>query len=260
MRRVGEIAGLALALGVSACGGAEGDDGGPSGSECGPFGVLIVPPGGEARCACVEGYEVEDGQCVEEVIPGPDEPTGPECGENGAFDGRSCVCDQGYTQTGAGLARTCELVPACVGPNDVNEPNDAWAEATRFGEMAGPLYACPAEEDWYTLNVESGDEVDVRIQFDGGEVDLDLFLFGPSSLKPRAFAVTASGNAEQAKFVARASGTAGIVVLTYGVGEGGYQMDVQVEEGNGPQCVGPWGACRAPADCCSGFCHIDHCH
>jgi len=28
----------------------------------------------------------------------------------------------------------------------------------------------------------------------------------------------------------------------------------------GPACRGPGGFCASPADCCSGVCHIDHCH
>lgn len=33
-----------------------------------------------------------------------------------------------------------------------------------------------------------------------------------------------------------------------------------VEEPSAPQCAGPGGFCRSAGDCCSGFCHVDHCH
>ena len=60
--------------------------------------------------------------------------------------------------------------------------------------------------------------------------------------------------------MARAEGRAGILVMPYGVGEGSYQIRVDIEPGEPPMCGGPGASCQASADCCSGNCHVGHCH
>jgi hypothetical protein len=246
--------------GVFACGGPEPAEQQQEdrASSCGPHGRLHRGPGVEPHCHCDDGYEVEEGRCVEVSVM-TDRST-PDCGPNGVFDGRSCDCQAGYTQTGVGADRTCQAIPACLGANDPHEPNDEPATATPFPEVTGPLYACPTEADWFTFGVTAGDRVEVEVRFDGEEVDLDLFLFGPSSSDPRALSIEAAGDMERASFVARQEGTAGALVLPYGIGEGAYEMELRIEEGEAPMCAGPGGFCRTPADCCSGICHGDHCH
>lgn len=228
-------------------------------SPCGPNGTLHVGPGVDPHCDCNDGYTVENGICVpRQSSPVVDQ--APNCGPNGRFDGTSCSCDQGYTQTGLEADRRCERIPECQAPNDGFEPNDVPSQAVPWSEVSGSLYACPADADWYIFPVTAGDTVSVELTFSGASVDLDLLLYGPSSRNYRAFSVSAGGNREAASFVARADGTAGVWVMPYGTGEGAYDLRIDVQEGEPPMCVGPGAFCRQPADCCSNICHVGHCH
>jgi len=169
-------------------------------------------PGAEPHCHCDDGHEVEDDRCVESVVadpPAPDpqlDPETPDCGPHGTLERGTCQCAPGHTHTGRGPAQTCAPIPECRGPNDGHEPNDDPSSATPRADVSGDLYACPAEADWFTFSVEAGNRVDVELRFDGAEVDLDLFLFGPSSPDPRARAVESSGDFERAGFVASGPG------------------------------------------------------
>lgn len=231
---------------------------------CGPNGVLHSGPGGDPHCDCDPGFSVVDGTCVEAAPPPAADPmpvsTDPDCGSNGIFDGSSCRCDPGYTQVGLGELRTCAEIPACTSNDDAHEPNDLPGDAALLSEVDGLLYACPANPDWYIFPVTAGDRVSVLIQFDGARVDLDLVLYGPSSRNPRALSLEAAGNTEAAGFVVRADGTAGIYVVPYGTGQGGYELLVDVQSGEAPMCLGPGAFCSSSQDCCSNVCHIGHCH
>jgi hypothetical protein len=159
-----------------------------------------------------------------------------------------------------GDARFCAAIPSCQGEDDGFEPNDFPADGSQLPQVSDSLYACPANADWYLFPVVAGDRVAAEIRFDGAAVDLDLFLFGPSSADPRAFSVEETGDVEFATFVARSDGTAGLLVLPYGIGEGSYEIQVDVQAGQAPVCASPGGFCQAAQDCCSGFCHFGHCH
>ena len=254
---------VALGLLVAACGGAEvdstsnGDE-----SPCGPNGHLHSGAGVSAHCDCDPGYTVVDGTCVEaqSTPPTPPASTDPDCGPNGVFDGRICKCDPGYTQTGLRQTRTCVQVPACQGADDQYEPNDEPSQASTITQFDGPLYACPADADWFVLSVTAGDRVRVGLRFSGAEVDLDLYLYGPSAQGPRAFSLSSNSDSEVAEFVARADGAAGVLVVPYGIGEGTYQLTVKVDSGAPPMCLSPGEFCNGSADCCSAVCHQGHCH
>lgn len=45
-----------------------------------------------------------------------------------------------------------------------------------------------------------------------------------------------------------------------GLGEGAYQIDVDIQAGEPPMCASPGASCRSGPDCCSGNCHVGHCH
>ena len=189
--------------------------------------------------------------------PGPNDP---DCGTHGDFNGRACVCDAGYTQTGLAEGRTCEAIPPCQGTDDGYEPNDIPAKAVDLATVSGSLFACPADADWFVFPVTAGDLVTVELRFDGALVDLDLLLYGPSSRSPRALSLDIVGNSERAAFVARTDGTAGIYVQPYGLGEGAYELLVDVRPGEAPTCAAPGAFCTSAPDCCSGICHVGHCH
>lgn len=175
------------------------------------------------------------------------------------FDGRSCRCDPGYTQTGVGNDRSCVAIPACIGPDDAYEDNDDPDNAAAISSGSSQQYGCPADADWYVIPLEAGDELSVLIEFDGSAVDLDLFLFGPDSSGPLDFS-TGTGNEESARIVTRQAGTGGILVNPYGTGQGGYSMAVSVQGGEVPECSAPGGPCGVNGDCCSNSCHLGHCH
>jgi len=155
---------------------------------------------------------------------------------------------------------SCAAIPPCQGANDSFEPNDSPSRGSDLSQVRGALYACPADEDWFLFSVKAGDRVTTQIQFEGDSVDLDLFMFEPRSIDPVAFSVEAVGDSETASFVSRSSGVAALLVIPYGVGEGSYLLQVDVEAGDGPVCASPGGFCQRSSDCCSGTCHIGHCH
>lgn len=182
------------------------------------------------------------------------------CGPHGVLEGPRCRCDPGYAQTGSGEGIFCTEIPACTRADDTYEPNDEPALATRLG---GPgvvdAYVCPATGDWYVLSVEAGDTVLVEATFDGEAVDIDLYLFGPTSPDP-VDASLGTGDLERVRFTTPRAGSAGIFVRVYGIGEGAYQLQIDVLEGEPPRCAPPGALCRVNADCCSSDCHIGHCH
>ncbi len=255
-------AGVTLLM-LGACGGSESNSM-PEDNRCGPHGSFHDDGDGTGHCHCEQGYVEENGSCVVMMMsrpqPMPKDPTKPDCGAHGSFDGRTCQCDAGYTQTGLREARTCEAIPTCTGPDDNQEPNNLPAEAKTLPNPEGGFYACPVDPDWYFITVKEGDKVKATITFAGDKVDLDLFLYGPSSRDPRALSLEENSNVETASFVAKGNGTAGILIQPYGIGEGSYQLKVEIEAGEVPMCNGPGGACSTNQDCCSGHCHVGHCH
>ncbi|MEM1023614.1 MAG: pre-peptidase C-terminal domain-containing protein [Myxococcota bacterium] len=250
------------------CGGPEED---PDPDGCGPNGSLHQSFTGNLHCHCDSGFDEFDGICLPESEtdtppsppisnPPPPPPSEVDCGANASFDGSRCRCDEGFTLVGDAQNLSCAAIPACTGQNDPFEPNDSPGLGTSLSQVQDALYACPADEDWYVFSVSAGDQVTAQIQFDGSSVDLDLFLFEPQATNPTAFSVEAAGDAESASFVSRASGTAVMLVVPYGVGEGGYLMQVNVEPGQAPVCANPGAFCQRSSDCCSGSCHVGHCH
>lgn len=244
---------------AAACGGTEPEPTSPANMrDCGPHGELHTSASGDSHCHCDPGYTERNGSCAASAPPPP--PPRLDCGPHGTYTGRACECDMGYTQAGLGDDRTCVALPACSMPNDRYEPNDLPSEGTMLSELSGPAYACPGDNDWYLFPVTAGDEVTVELRFRGDDVDLDLLLYGPGSSQPQAWSLASSGDRESASFVAVADGTAGILVDPYGTGEGAYEVSVEVEAGAPPMCANPGELCRSALDCCSGNCHVGHCH
>ena len=252
---------LGITLLVVACGGTEEDSNGNSvPDQCGPNGHAHTVSGGGTHCDCNDGYYDLSGTCVPERLPPASTTMDPDCGDYGTFNGRTCECIMGYTQIGTQENRSCVEIPLCQGLDDSFEPNNDPDRASSVLPSSESLYACPADPDWFVFEVTSGDTVRAEVRFSGASVDLDLFLYGPSSRSPRAFSVGDTGNSETAMFTARADGTAGILVSPYGIGEGEYQITVTVEDGEPSMCSPPGAVCRVADDCCSGYCHLQHCH
>lgn len=213
------------------------------------------------RCAGDDPACVGDGLIEDAGVPDADASAPADgCGPHGRLDGLQCRCDPGFTQDGLGDAITCVAIPGCAGSNDEFEPNDEPALATRLpGPTTVEAYICPADGDWYVLPLEAGDTIRASAVFDGPAVDIDLYLFGPTSPSP----VDASAgleSVERVEFTTPRAGSAGIYVRGYGIGEGDYELRIETVAGEVPPCAGPGGFCRTNADCCSNDCHINHCH
>lgn len=262
MSKPGAFSTLALASGLLLALSGCGDDTSEPVTDgpCGPHGSLHSGPGSDPHCHCERGYEERDGTCVEATPVTPREPGMPDCGEHGHFDGQACDCHPGHTQTGLEDERTCEAIPACAGSDDPHEPNDRPEDATPSNGLGDALYACPANDDWYVFLVKAGDRVTVDLSFESNQLDLDLVLFAPNSSEPVAISDGLAGT-EQVSFTMAEDGVARVLVTPYGIGQGPYDLSMDIErEMEAPMCAPPGGSCSQPSDCCSSHCHGGHCH
>ena len=72
-----------------------------------------------------------------------------------------------------------EYVPVCV--DDFFEDNDT--DTTAAGVIPGVypgLQACDGDDDWYSVTLAIGDEIDAEVLFGHAEGDIDLYLYDPS--------------------------------------------------------------------------------
>jgi len=136
-----------------------------------------------------------------------------------------------------GLATTC--VP------DTEEPNDSSATATVLpstGDLVTGLTACDTDDDWYAIDLTSGDTLDVDVLFTDAEGDIDVELYDPSGTLV-ASGYSADDN-ETLAWPVSADGTYEIVVwlaLDDGILPGNaYSLDVQVSTGPPPTCTDDW--------------------
>lgn len=212
---------------------------------------------GDGKPECVrDAGGIEDAGVAD---TGASEPADP-CAPHGRLDGLRCRCDPGYTQDGVGGDITCVAIPECSGHDDDFEPNDEPARSTILtGASTIDAYICPADQDWYVLPVEAGDTIRASAVFDGPTVDIDLYLFGPTSANPVDVSA-GTGSAEAVEHTTPRAGSAGVLVRGYGIGEGGYQLSIETVAGEPPPCARPGAFCRTNADCCSNDCHVGHCH
>ena len=67
---------------------------------------------------------------------------------------------------------------------DIYESNDDAAGATAVvdGDTVTDLTACQANVDWFALELNAGDEINVLATFDNAEGDIDLNLYNPSEV------------------------------------------------------------------------------
>jgi hypothetical protein len=87
---------------------------------------------------------------------------------------------------GAGVENSYDLViivePYVECSDDSYEPNDQPNDAKIVTEGVYPGLTCCGEPDWYKLDLNQGDGLDVLIEFDTAGGDLDLWVFEPSAL------------------------------------------------------------------------------
>jgi hypothetical protein len=112
-------------------------------------------------------------------------------------------------------------------PDDPNEPNDGFANATSIqpGEYSG-LSITTGDIDFYAVNLSVGDVVEAEINFSQAEGDLDLLFVDPNG-NIAAFSVTATDN-ENVSSIAAESGTYYLVVLGFGNASASYNLSLNV--------------------------------
>jgi hypothetical protein len=83
-----------------------------------------------------------------------------------------------------------------VCPTDLQEPNDAEGAAVLVlpGSLVD-LSACPSDEDWYGMDILTGETLDVAVTFDSAEGDLSLSLFDSGAQLLTSSAATGDGEA-----------------------------------------------------------------
>ena len=82
---------------------------------------------------------------------------------------------------------TADLLNQCLDDDfDVLEDNGLWTTASAVrdgntrGAQFGGLILCPHDDDWYTVEVQEGDGLEVKIQFAHSDGNLDLRLYRPT--------------------------------------------------------------------------------
>lgn len=136
--------------------------------------VSLGYAGGELGCSDDCSFDLsgcEPVPCGDGVV-GPDE----DC-DGDDLDGWSCQA-LGFAGGELSCSDTCRLdASACSGcQDDEYEDNDDAAGATVLAAGAHHLVMCNpgGEEDWFSIGVDAGSELLVRLDQDGSIVDLDL--------------------------------------------------------------------------------------
>src|SRR5262249_37201835 len=95
-------------------------------------------------------------------------------------------CDPGCASTGCTAPATCSTTNGhCVGPQmctvDAFEDNDTLAapHAITAG-MIQALFACPGDDDYYSIALGLNDTLTVDLAYTFGEGDIDLEIYNPA--------------------------------------------------------------------------------
>lgn len=198
------------------CGPAEGVDGG--GADAGPADAGNA----EGVATCGTDELLVDGNCLRDDADG--------CGPRGVLHGSHCHCDAGtYEASGA---RYCVAPGACSRADDAYEPNDTPQGARAFTVGAGAVegFVCPGNDDWFSLRLASGQEVEVELDFLHAEGDLDVYLWqsGADVSHARPLAGSDSEDDDEAfRFTAPADDTYWLLVYGHQGAQAGYRLTVR---------------------------------
>lgn len=194
----------------------------------------------EIQCPeCPEGTfcNEEVGECWECV-------TDEDCGEGGECDLAEHVCIdtrcQGDEDCGEGefcdrITGECELDEECQ--DDNFEPNNAQEEARALGEgeFEG-LSVCEGDEDWFDIELQAGDGLEIAAAFSHAAGNLDIELFDPTL---RRVAAGTSSNDDERIFTEGLSRSGIYKLRVFGV-EGvenkSYSLSVVIDTTNRPVC------------------------
>ncbi len=115
-------------------------------------------------------------------------------------------------------------VPSCV--EDAREPNDSSAAALPLGPGAyRGLAVCGGDDDWFSVQVNTGDTLTVSLRFTHADGDVDLDLFSGGTRLARSNSVT---DQEAITHTATASGVLWVRVYGYGGDENDYDLTVTI--------------------------------
>ncbi|MBU0552206.1 hypothetical protein KKB55_13485 [Myxococcota bacterium] len=145
----------------------------------------------------------------------------------GCVDDRDC---EGGLRCEAGA---CVAPPPCV--EDEHEDNDAPASAR---PLPAPLVLgalCPADEDWFAVEVCAGGAATARLSLNEGEGDLDLALYGPEGLIERA---ATGALVEEITWSSEAGARYALGVVGFDAeARGDYLLEVEITGCEAPTCV-----------------------
>lgn len=124
--------------------------------------------------------------------------------DTGTVNGNAYSLDARIGSTSA----TCSL--------DRFEPNDARSAAAPVSNRAYiNLFSCSTDDDYYIINVSSGDRITIRLDFSHAEGDIDLWLYEPGGFSAVASSVTITDPEEISSYQTQMSGAYTIKVDQY---------------------------------------------
>lgn len=159
-------------------------------------------------------------------------PAKPTCTMSGECDPTES-CENGTDDNCNGLMDECD--PGCNGCTDDNlEPND-----TPFSvPMMTPgdydaLKICPCRTDWFAFDVAANGTINVDVNFNVGEVDIDLKLYTPENaeqrVEPPEAASTGTSGTESIDFTSTTGGRYYLQIYSFPPGgdrQGTYDMSI----------------------------------
>ncbi|MFH1811761.1 MAG: PPC domain-containing protein [Pseudomonadota bacterium] len=122
-----------------------------------------------------------------------------------------------------GYGLTVAVTPSSTCRDDAFEENDNQAAAAALGNGTYDGQICPADDDFFAVNLNVGDIVEARIEFTSSAGDLDLHLLSPTG-QVLDSSTTASGNTETVQLTATSAGRYAIRVFGYRGAANSYRL------------------------------------
>lgn len=201
---------LGLVFGLAGCGGGGDDDAAKDGG------------GGDG------GLRLDGRVADSSVAVDSGDPDG--CGPNGEDDGQGgCLCDEGYYNINDG--GICLPPPACLGADDLLEPNDTPQTGTMLTAttVTTGLRVCPANDDWYRVTLAAGQKLTADVVFTPAMGDLDVYLWPAGADlvndNPVAFSENVTED-ENIMYTATTAGEYWMLVYGYEAAQNTYSMTI----------------------------------
>ncbi len=130
---------------------------------------------------------------------------------------------------------------------DAFEPNDAQTQARVVSiGSAVDAFACPADPDWFAVDVQSGCSITVTTTFVNDDGDLDIALYGPDGVEVASSAGVADD--ETVTWDAVTTGKYAVEVMPYGDAQNAFTLTTTVDCGGVTPPPAPTGTCTNDAD------------